>query len=392
MAVFLNGMLPAAPARADTGGYPQATMPCEWFPQATSGPAGTEWCNDFDWGPAASTLLAGQETIDEPTTISPRGFGYRNCTDYVAFKLGFDASVVHGNGAQWKAQLPPEDVTSYPTVGAVAWWGTEVDQGFGHVAVVLSVRENGSALIGEYNAHLDGTYDTRVVSPRAVDAFLHIRDQGVPGGVPFRPGAHDPDTDHPVPARLAPSPAAPPPSPAAPPAPSPPSRLLAAAGLQRSLAAFVSFAPPAALRPGAEQILSATISQARARTLAAQPGDQLAATLEGPGFRIQPTTPRLQALLGGGDASWQWQVSPTQRGRQALTLCLTVVPAGEAAGPAPTCLPSHAVTVNSLASLPNGGWLARHTGVAAGLALAVAAAGLATALAVRRRRRRAGAG
>src|SRR5437879_597567 len=72
-----------AAAGQEAGGYPDANMPCEWFPQSRTGPPRTQWCKDFDWGPTPATLLAGQETVDQKSTISARGFGYRNCTDFV---------------------------------------------------------------------------------------------------------------------------------------------------------------------------------------------------------------------------------------------------------------------------------------------------------------------
>ena len=189
LASLLALVLPAVAAQADTGGYADAGMPCEWFPQSSSGPAHTKWCQDFDWGPTPSTLFAGQESIDPPSTISPRGFGYRNCTDYVAVKLGFDSQTVHGNASQWKDQLPPANVTNYPTIGAVAWWGTEVDDGLGHVAVVLSLNPDGSGGRGVQQLprrHLRH----RTISSRAADAFLHVRDQGAPGGLAWVPGYH----------------------------------------------------------------------------------------------------------------------------------------------------------------------------------------------------------
>src|SRR5438552_6986599 len=206
--------LPAVAATADTGAYPNRDMPWRWPPQASSGPPHTEWCRDFDWGPTPSTVSAGQESVDAPSTISPRGFGYRNCTDYVAVKLGFDSRTVHGNASQWKDQVPAVNVTNYPTVGAVAWWGTEVDGGLGHVAVVLAVNPDGSAMVGEYNNFLDGTYDTRTISRRGADAFLHIRDQGVPGGVAWVP-PNPPAAPSPAPAPPKP-PATPPPKPTSP--------------------------------------------------------------------------------------------------------------------------------------------------------------------------------
>ncbi|HEU5002407.1 MAG TPA: CHAP domain-containing protein [Actinomycetota bacterium] len=388
---------PTPAAQADTGGYPAASMPCEWSPQATSGPAGTEWCDDFDWGPIPSTLVAGQETVDEPSTISPRGFGYRNCTDYVAYVLGFTASLVHGNAAQWKAQVAPADITRYPTVGAVAWWGTEVDAGLGHVGVVLAVQGNGAAVIGEYNARLDGTYDTRVLSPRAVDAFLHIRDQGAPHGFPFHPPAPSP---RPAP----PPPPPPPPSPSPSPAPPPGPRLDAlAAGLARHAQSYVAFSTPPSLQPGSEDLVSARIGQtgALAAALASEAvptgtagptgstgltgtatlptGTALVATLQGRGFAVQATTPGSQAI--GADAVWQWHVRPTGGRRHSLTLCLSVVL--PSAATAPACPLTRTVQVSALAPLPAWAWAAA---VLAGLG----AAGGGLAFRIRRSRSAAG--
>jgi surface antigen len=401
--VTLAGFVGATPARADTGGYPDANMPCEWFPQAVSGTAGTEWCDDFDWGPTPSTIFAGQESVEESTTISPRGFGYRNCTDYVAFELGITDSVVHGNAAEWKEQIAAADISSYPTVGAVAWWGSEVDQGFGHVAVVLAVQGNGSALIGEYNANLDGTYDTRVVSPHAVDAFLHIRDQAVPGGVVFsppRPPAPTPVV-HPSspPSAVVSTPASPgpPASPAPPPGAAPKANgSLLAAGAARSEVAHVSFDVPSFIEAGTSQLVSARIDQTPlvaaalvgeqgpTATVAATPpaGASLVAALRGTGFTAVATTPAVQVV--GSPGLWQWRVRPTGSGRRVLTLCLSVEGAGHPAvvASAPACAVSRSIVVGRVAPIPS--WAAWTLA-----AIVLALAGGATGLLVRRRRPRA---
>ena len=377
MAVF---SLPAVAATTDTGGYPNADMPCEWFPQASSGPAHTEWCQAFDWGPTPSTVSAGQESVDAPSTISPRGFGYRNCTDYVAVKLGFDSRTVHGNASQWKDQVPAGNVTNYPTVGAVAWWGTERDGGLGHVAVVLAVNPDGSAVIGEYNNFLDGTYDTRTISPHGADAFLHIRDQGLPGGVawvpPNRPPAPAPATPaatHPAPPP--PKPAPPPPAPAAAPAPAPTPapaaapagpdpKALAAGALSGLGASYVAFDPDRVMRPDASRLVEARVSRPdglaaalnrRLTGSAASPlqsGNLMAATLESPDFRIAATTPARQAVVGTNLAVWQWKVTPLRPGAHVLTLCLSIdvnTPDGPQASPA-SCILKRPVDVTNVPS------------------------------------------
>jgi hypothetical protein len=312
-------------------------------------------------------VSAGQESVNAPSTISPRGFGYRNCTDYVAVKLGFDSQTVHGNASQWKDQVPAVNVTNYPTVGAVAWWGTEVDGGLGHVAVVLAVNPDGSAAVGEYNNFLDGTYDSRTISPHGANAFLHIRDQGVPGGVawvpPNRPAAPSPAPATPKPAATHPPPPPPKPTspaPAAAPAPSPAPaprpapvpagpdpKVLAAGALSGLGASYVAFDPDRVMRPDASRLVEARVS--RPEGLAAElnqhlagsaasplrPGNLLAATLESPDFRIAATTPAQQAVVGTNLAVWQWTVTALRPGVHDLTLCLSIV-VNTADGPQPS--------------------------------------------------------
>jgi hypothetical protein len=67
----------AEPAGA-TGGYPHPTVPCAHAPYATTG-----FCPGYDWGP----VHADAPGYTVATTYSARGYGYRNCTDYVAWKL-----------------------------------------------------------------------------------------------------------------------------------------------------------------------------------------------------------------------------------------------------------------------------------------------------------------
>ena len=413
MAVF---SLPAAAGTADTGGYPNADMPCEWSPQASSGPAHTEWCQDFDWGPTPSTVSAGQESIDGPSTISPRGFGYRNCTDYAAVKLGFDSRTVHGNASQWKDQLPAVNVTNYPTVGAVAWWGTEVDGGLGHVAVVLAVNPEGSAVIGEYNNFLDGTYDTRTIPPRGAEAFLHIRDQGLPGGVawvpPNRPAAPAPATPappatHPAPPSPKPAPPAPAPPPTADPGPAPvpagpDAKVLAAGALSGLGASYVAFDPDRVMRPDAARLVEARVSRPDGLAAALnehltgsaasplRPGNLMTATLESPDFRIAATTPAQQAVVGTTLAVWQWTVTPLRPGANALTLCLSIdVNTPDGPQPSPrSCVLKRPVDVTNLPSFLASAFAGHGTPWLAGGLVIVSAAGAgAGALAVRRRGR-----
>src|SRR5207249_2312183 len=184
-------------------------------------------------------------------------------------------------------------------------------------------------MVGEYNNFLDGTYDTRTISRRGADAFLHIRDQGVPGGVawmpPSRPAAPSPApatpkaaATHPSSGASGPAPPLPKPtSPAPAPSPTPVSRpapvpagpdpkVLAAGALSGLGASYVAFDPDRFMRPGASRLVEARVG--RPDSLAAalnqhltgsaapplRPDDLLAATLESPDFRIAATTPAQQ--------------------------------------------------------------------------------------------------
>jgi surface antigen len=128
-------------------------MPCEHSPYATSGPA--NYCANYDWGPKHTTAY------DDPSEISPYGYAYRNCTDYVAWELaslGVPSNVYkgHGNGAGW-AKVAGLVTNTNPAVGAVA---VQTSGTFGHVAFISAVV--GSTItVSEYNHGENGTYDSR---------------------------------------------------------------------------------------------------------------------------------------------------------------------------------------------------------------------------------------
>jgi surface antigen len=128
-------------------------MPCEHSPYATSGPA--NYCANYDWGPKHT------QKYNDPSEISPYGYAYRNCTDYVAWRLaslGVPTSIYkgHGNGSGW-ASVSGLTTNTTPAVGAVA---VQTSGTFGHVAFITGV--SGSTItIAEYNYGENGTYDTR---------------------------------------------------------------------------------------------------------------------------------------------------------------------------------------------------------------------------------------
>ncbi len=111
------------------------------------------------------------------------GFAYRNCTDFVAWRMrntnGVDFFNTMGGGRwgnanQWddNARRLGYPVNGTPAPGAIA----QTDAGtWGHVAWVESVNGDGTVTIEEYNANYTGAYRKRVV---AVDAFqyIHVKD------------------------------------------------------------------------------------------------------------------------------------------------------------------------------------------------------------------------
>lgn len=160
---------PATTARADDGGYPDATKPCIWSPYKSDGSG--YWCAGYEWGP---------DHNNENTIYSGRGYAYRNCTDYVAWKLqslGVADSWTRGlgNGGDWydkaanKNDLGRGDT---PKVGAAAIVPSNTPGygGYGHVAYVEAVDKDSSGTVtsitvSEYNYDLGGHFNRRSGKP-----------------------------------------------------------------------------------------------------------------------------------------------------------------------------------------------------------------------------------
>jgi surface antigen len=127
--------------------------------------------NDYPW-------------VDAPTggAFSPLRYVYRQCVDFVAWRLNRDAGSYQapfkfdwsdltpggGDGRQWlgawqKHAWPVSDV---PIAGAVAYVGGN------HVAYVKEVRADGMVVLEEYN-YVPHEYSSRVVAPSSVAAFLY---------------------------------------------------------------------------------------------------------------------------------------------------------------------------------------------------------------------------
>lgn len=178
VAVISVANLTVNPAVAAPLGYPHHRMQCVHAPYATNGSG--YWCRGYSWG-----TIRGN---DGPSSIySPRGYAYRNCTDYVAWKLqslGVADSWTRGlgNGGQWyerassKASLGRGTV---PQVGAAAVKPPSSNDAYGHVAYVEAVHANGTITVSEYNRNLDGEGSTRTGSATAMGftRFVYFADK-----------------------------------------------------------------------------------------------------------------------------------------------------------------------------------------------------------------------
>lgn len=104
---------------------------------------------------------------------SARGFAYRNCTDFVAWKIGLRWNQIadgrNGHAAGWKQGWIERgrSVGTAPKVGSVAWWNRG---SYGHVAYVVAVNPDGSAVVEQYNAGGGGEFSTQTVR---ADAYLY---------------------------------------------------------------------------------------------------------------------------------------------------------------------------------------------------------------------------
>lgn len=126
------------------GGYPWGYATCIHTGQVEGG------CPNYDW--------AVNGSIWNPQT---GGYGYRNCTDYVAWKIRSEGRYVPpglGNAKDWDNNYPSDDSPS-PGDAAVSNSGT-----YGHVMYVEAVNGNGTITISDYNRAGTGKYSTSTIN------------------------------------------------------------------------------------------------------------------------------------------------------------------------------------------------------------------------------------
>lgn len=114
--------------------------------------------------------------------LSPLNYYYRQCVDFVAWRINRDQGYYAepfkwvwsnltpygGNGGQWlyNWQQLGRTVSDVPVPGAVAYTGGN------HIAYVKAVNSDGTVLIEEYN-YIPGAYGQRVLPASQVVAFLY---------------------------------------------------------------------------------------------------------------------------------------------------------------------------------------------------------------------------
>jgi peptidoglycan DL-endopeptidase CwlO len=121
-------------------------------------------------------------TDDMGGGLSPLNYYYRECVDFVAWRLNRDQGYyaapfkwvwsnltpTGGNGGQWMYawQQHGWPVSNTPIPGAVAYTGGN------HVAYVKSVNADGTVTLEEYN-YVPGAYSQRTIPASSVVAFLY---------------------------------------------------------------------------------------------------------------------------------------------------------------------------------------------------------------------------
>ena len=115
--------------------------------------------------------------------LSPLGYVYGQCVDFVAWRLNRDSGSTGGNwrwtwsnltpnggnGSEWANAWSSHGwaTSSTPVVGAVAWFN------YNHVAYVQAVNSDGSVDLEEYNWMGSSAYHTRTVPASEVPLFLY---------------------------------------------------------------------------------------------------------------------------------------------------------------------------------------------------------------------------
>lgn len=115
--------------------------------------------------------------------LSPLNYFYRECVDFVAWRLNRDAGYFKapfiydwstltpngGNAYQWKRAWINHgwETSTTPVAGAVAWYS------YGHIAYVKSVNADGTITVEDYNQSGMHVYDIRDVPVNDAQLYLY---------------------------------------------------------------------------------------------------------------------------------------------------------------------------------------------------------------------------
>jgi surface antigen/peptidoglycan hydrolase CwlO-like protein len=143
------------------GGYPWGTAPC------LSGGHVKGRCDGFEWGYNGSWR-----------NWNLAGYAYRNCTDYVAWKVyvtkGFAPGGL-GHGGNWYNNADGRfDRGNSPRVGAAAVDPGTSSNPYGHVMYVEAVNNDGSIVISDYNRAGPGEYGTATLSVDKANGLKYV--------------------------------------------------------------------------------------------------------------------------------------------------------------------------------------------------------------------------
>ncbi|MBP7807594.1 CHAP domain-containing protein, partial [Candidatus Saccharibacteria bacterium] len=132
------------------GGYPWGYAKCIHTGQVDG------WCYNYDWG-----------VNGNPWNWATGGYGYRNCTDWVSYRVRSTGRFVPGglgNANNWDNRAPSYGfkVSSKPKAGAAAVSNSGY---YGHVMYVEAVNGDGSIIVSDYNRAGTGKYDMNTINP-----------------------------------------------------------------------------------------------------------------------------------------------------------------------------------------------------------------------------------
>lgn len=173
--LYLPVANPGTPTGAG-GGEDQSSPPTGGTPGSSAAPV-----DDYPWPNAPQDAL------------SPLRYSYRDCTDFVAWRINRDLGVTsapwmytwgqlrltNGDAIGWKPDWISHGwgVSGVPSAGMIGWYGTSAGA-YGHVNYVQKVNTDGSIHVEEYNwSPNHQAYNERTIpaaGPYFPDSFLSM--------------------------------------------------------------------------------------------------------------------------------------------------------------------------------------------------------------------------